>query len=104
MAYNTLAGEDNAKKAVELLDMAIKYKDDYFEAYFNKGCILMRLGEYIDAIQIFNKCKELKPEEATDECEAKIKECGNLINNGGEKPSHQEEVEEEEEINEEEED
>ena len=95
MAYNTLKGEENSRKAIELLDMAIKYQDDYYDAYYNKGCILMNLGEYGEAIQMFNKCKELKADENIDECEQKIKECGLMINNGGNKLNFQEEDEEE---------
>ena len=95
MAYNTLKGEDNAKKAIELLDLAIKYQDDYYDAYFNKGCILMNLGNYGEAIQTFNKCKELKGDENDEECEQKIKECAMGINKGDENQQNKQNIEEE---------
>ena len=62
IAYRTLKGEDNSRKALEMFELAIKYQNDYLSAYFNKGCILIELGEDIEAIHVFNKCKELEQE------------------------------------------
>ena len=86
MAYKTLKGEDNAKKALELFDLAIKYQKDYYNAYFNKGEVLIVLGKYFDAITCFNKCKSIKGKDDIDsikECEHKIKECERKINTTG---------------------
>ena len=77
LAYKTLKGEDNLNKALEMFNLAIKYQDDYYNAYFNKGCILIELDEYVEAINAFNKCKQLKEEdeECIQECDNKINEC-----------------------------
>ena len=86
IAYRTLKGEDNSRKALEMFELAIKYQNDYFSAYFNKGCILIELGEDIEAIHVFNKCKELLPEDDTEsleECEEKIQECKVKLNKKG---------------------
>ena len=102
MAYSTLKGDENLKIAINLLDLAIKYQEDYYDAHFNKGCILMDLGEYSEAIEVFNKCKELKgeDEEGINECEEKIRECGIRMNEGGNQKKEIEEREDEEEYEE----
>ena len=61
----------------------------------NKTSSLFGNNNYGEAIQMFNKCKELKSDENIDECEQKIKECGLMINNGGNKLNFQKEDEEE---------
>ena len=70
---------------MELFDLAIKYQKDYYNAYFNKGCMLIELGEYIEAIKIFGKCKELKGDEkgSLRECNRKIRECTKKMSEKG---------------------
>ena len=81
LVYNILNGEENARKAIELLDLAIECNDRYYDAYFNKGCILKKLGEYEEAMENFNKCREIKGSQYDEESEKRIKECALVLKN-----------------------
>ena len=57
---------------------AIKYKDDYYDAYYNLGCVYMELGYYKKAIDLFENMKEgnnINEKEIND----RINECKNLL-------------------------
>ena len=79
MIYNLIKGEVNYKYAIQQFDLAIKYNNDFHEAYYEKGISQMQLGNYADAIDSFNKCKQIDKEE-TEKCNDKIKECKEAIN------------------------
>ena len=67
-------------KGMDYFELAIRYKPDYSETYFQKGILEMKMGLYGDAIQSFLKCKELRKKNDA-ECEKKIKECTMAVNN-----------------------
>ena len=57
---------------------AIKYKNDYYDAYYNLGCVYMELGYYKKAIDLFESMKEgnnINEKEIND----RINECKNLL-------------------------
>ena len=41
-------------EAIEACDLAIKYKPDYAEAYYNKGVALAKLAKYSEAIKVYD--------------------------------------------------
>lgn|GEM_PF-1351350 len=55
---------DNAQKAIEYLDNAIKLKPDYAEAFNNRGNAYFELKQYQKAIENYNEAIRLKPQRA----------------------------------------
>ena len=63
---------------MEMFKNAIKYKENYFDAYYNLGCVYMELGYYKKAIELFENLKSCTKDNIV-EIEERIKECNNLI-------------------------
>ena len=47
---------DQRRQGLERGLQLLKYQKDYYNAYFYKGCILIELREYVEAIKVFNIC------------------------------------------------
>ena len=56
---NDLATQGKWQDAIEAYDLAIKYKSNFVEAYYNKGVALEKLGRYQEAKEVFNRAKYL---------------------------------------------
>ena len=65
--------------AIKNFDYTIKYNKNFSQAYFEKGCCQIELGNFANAVDSFNKCKELSPEDA-ERCDEKINICNDEIN------------------------
>ena len=50
---------ENNDEAIVEFDLAIKYKPNYFEAYFNKGISLVNLSKHNEALESYEKCLEI---------------------------------------------
>lgn len=59
----SLALGGNYSKAIEQLDAAIRLKDDYPNAYFNRGEIYFELGNFASAIEDYSNAIELNPKD-----------------------------------------
>ncbi|MDX2050179.1 MAG: tetratricopeptide repeat protein, partial [Rickettsiaceae bacterium] len=51
------------QRAIKAYDEAIGLKQDYADAYYNKGLALSKLSRHEDAIAAFNEAIRLKPED-----------------------------------------
>jgi tetratricopeptide (TPR) repeat protein len=56
------------KKAIEYLNIAIRLKPDYADAYCSRGFAYNDLGQYQSAIKDFNKAIRLQPDDAIVYC------------------------------------
>ena len=79
LIYRLLKGEDNLLLAIKNFDWTIKYNKNFSQAYYEKGLCQLELKNYANAVDSFNKCKELSPEDA-ERCDSKIDICNNEIN------------------------
>ena len=49
-------------EAIQAFDLAIKYKPDDAEAYYNKGNALYKLGKFSEAIQSYDLAIKYQPD------------------------------------------
>ena len=57
----TANSNQNYKKAIQLFDVAIERRSDFYDLYLNKGEAELHLSMYDDAIKDFDKVTELEP-------------------------------------------
>ena len=59
LAFNAL---NQHQKALDSFDLAIKLQPDFFEAYGNRGAMLVALGRHNEAIATLNELMWLRPD------------------------------------------
>ena len=57
----TLFDQGNIQEAIDQYSESIRIAPDDFDAYFNRGSVYARLGQYQRALEDFNKAISLKP-------------------------------------------
>ena len=79
LVYKLLKGEQNILLALKNFDWTIKFNPKFSQAYYEKGLCQIELKNFANAVETFNKCKELSPQD-TEKCDAKIELCNDEIN------------------------
>lgn len=88
LIYKLLKGEDNLYQVVKNFDQTIKYDKNFSQAYYEKRYCQLELGNFTNAVESFNKCKQLSFEDS-EKCESKINIRNNEINKLVEKVAKQ---------------
>lgn len=65
LAFNAL---NQHQKALDSFDLAIKLQPDFFEAYGNRGAMLVALGRHNEAIDSYRKAIAIRPDFADAHC------------------------------------
>ncbi len=58
-----LYDQNRDEEALECFNKAIEIDSNHYEAWFNKGFLLLQLGNYKEAAECFNKAIEIYPNE-----------------------------------------
>jgi tetratricopeptide (TPR) repeat protein len=62
-------------EGIKMFDKAIELKDNYTDAYFNKGSALLEMGRFEKAKESFEKCLVHGSGNVVDEAKKLIEKC-----------------------------